>query len=423
MDPNPSLSVTRPPLWPVRTKDGNLLQLSEVVPKLMDVKMDTPPEHIRKSIFTEYGIKFSLRECATARMEILNIRVEEGSKGMDPMYRAHGFRAKSLGHAQNQSVQARWLQRPDLLQNKSNASSDSEWGYVDEVERPNVCGTCQRSFARLELLNGYEQSHTKEREKKPFECPECARCFARRDLLLRHQQKMYMVTTPSSTPGNRHEGGNFQEGFAVDSDGSDDSRSAAPAVLEFDSEEPSSVFSDDNISKCLKILDSMKTLESFQPSGEASAPVQLDKVAQTFKKMAGKAWKSSATFANISYTISRDNTSGESARQAKLFAEFAGRGRPCILISSQKAQRRDIYDQAKNEFGTESAKDVVISGQTDIDFGPSLWQCVCKFYNPYKFRSYDCLQCGASRPDAVLRRVEATQNILPKKAQTPQKWR
>ncbi|KAH8599870.1 hypothetical protein B0O99DRAFT_466636, partial [Bisporella sp. PMI_857] len=54
--------------------------------------------------------------------------------------------------------------------------------------RPHVCGTCQRSFARLEHLKRHERSHTKE---KPFECPECARCFARRDLLLRHQQKLH----------------------------------------------------------------------------------------------------------------------------------------------------------------------------------------------------------------------------------------
>ncbi|TVY32973.1 Respiration factor [Lachnellula subtilissima] len=68
--------------------------------------------------------------------------------------------------------------------------------------RPHVCGTCQRSFARLEHLKRHERSHTKE---KPFECPECTRCFARRDLLLRHQQKLHMTTTPSSRPRNRRE--------------------------------------------------------------------------------------------------------------------------------------------------------------------------------------------------------------------------
>ncbi|KAL2131183.1 hypothetical protein VTI74DRAFT_5431 [Chaetomium olivicolor] len=68
--------------------------------------------------------------------------------------------------------------------------------------RPHVCGTCQRSFARLEHLKRHERSHTKE---KPFECPECSRCFARRDLLLRHQQKLHQTTTPSSRPRNRRE--------------------------------------------------------------------------------------------------------------------------------------------------------------------------------------------------------------------------
>ncbi|KAH0544353.1 hypothetical protein FGG08_001494 [Glutinoglossum americanum] len=63
--------------------------------------------------------------------------------------------------------------------------------------RPHVCGTCSRSFARLEHLKRHERSHTKE---KPFECPECTRCFARRDLLLRHQQKLHMSSTPSSRP-------------------------------------------------------------------------------------------------------------------------------------------------------------------------------------------------------------------------------
>jgi hypothetical protein len=50
--------------------------------------------------------------------------------------------------------------------------------------------------------------------------------------------------------------------------------------------------------------------------------IQLEKVTHTFKKTAGKAWKSSATFAAVSYTISRDHTSGECARQAKLLSEF-----------------------------------------------------------------------------------------------------
>lgn len=63
--------------------------------------------------------------------------------------------------------------------------------------RPHVCGTCQRSFARLEHLKRHERSHTKE---KPFECPACTRCFARRDLLLRHQQKLHQQGATSTRP-------------------------------------------------------------------------------------------------------------------------------------------------------------------------------------------------------------------------------
>lgn len=65
--------------------------------------------------------------------------------------------------------------------------------------RPHVCGTCGRSFARLEHLKRHERSHTKE---KPFECQECSRCFARRDLLLRHQQKLHYQNNPAARPKN-----------------------------------------------------------------------------------------------------------------------------------------------------------------------------------------------------------------------------
>ncbi|KAF2710160.1 DNA binding regulatory protein-like protein AmdX [Pleomassaria siparia CBS 279.74] len=65
--------------------------------------------------------------------------------------------------------------------------------------RPHVCGTCSRSFARLEHLKRHERSHTKE---KPFECPQCTRCFARRDLLLRHQQKLHQQGATSTRPRN-----------------------------------------------------------------------------------------------------------------------------------------------------------------------------------------------------------------------------
>ncbi|KAI9837345.1 MAG: hypothetical protein M1819_000419 [Sarea resinae] len=90
-------------------------------------------------------------------------------------------------------------------QTGANANNNNQAGAANfpppktDKPRPHVCGTCSRSFARLEHLKRHERSHTKE---KPFECPECTRCFARRDLLLRHQQKLHMTATPSSRPRN-----------------------------------------------------------------------------------------------------------------------------------------------------------------------------------------------------------------------------
>ncbi|KAH6869281.1 hypothetical protein B0T10DRAFT_594844 [Thelonectria olida] len=68
--------------------------------------------------------------------------------------------------------------------------------------RPHVCGTCQRSFVRLQHLKRHERSHTKE---KPFECPKCARCFPRGDMLLRHKQKLHQTLTPLSHSQNCRE--------------------------------------------------------------------------------------------------------------------------------------------------------------------------------------------------------------------------
>jgi hypothetical protein len=100
-----------------------------------------------------------------------------------------------------------------VLFSKSNATTDNVAATADKAKpqngvaqfpppktdkpRPHVCGTCSRSFARLEHLKRHERSHTKE---KPFECPECTRCFARRDLLLRHQQKLHATNPASSRP-------------------------------------------------------------------------------------------------------------------------------------------------------------------------------------------------------------------------------
>jgi hypothetical protein len=73
--------------------------------------------------------------------------------------------------------------------------------------------------------------------------------------------------------------------------------------------------------------------DSTYPTRSDEPGNPLDKFAETFKKMEGKAWKSSAKFSGISPTISKDNTSGECARQAKLFAEF-GQRKFCAFASS-----------------------------------------------------------------------------------------
>jgi hypothetical protein len=352
MDPVHTLIITGPShsVWPVQT-NGICLTLLEVVPRLMDVKMNTRPSHIRDAIFTEYGVKFSSEHCTKIKRDILNRRAERGSKGiieMDVTNRARGLRAKSLGHARNQSVQARRMQRPDLLQNKPNVSSDLDWGYVHEVEKGKI----------------------------------------------------------------------FPPGFPVDDDGSEDSRSTAPASVYESPRPPRSLtqYLDDlnlrrHDEERRSSVESSITIPRRPSVSESNSeePVQLDKVAQTFKKMAGKAWKSSATFTAISPTISRDNTSGEHARQAKLFAEFAGRGRPCVLSSNQAqrsleglfpSQYEDssrlnyVYDRGKNEFPIEVVKD------DDNVFSPRIWQCACKHQNLYK--NDNCLRCGASRTGAIL---------------------
>jgi hypothetical protein len=73
--------------------------------------------------------------------------------------------------------------------------------------------------------------------------------------------------------------------------------------------------------------------DSTYPARSDGPRNPMDKFAKTFKKMEGKAWKSSPKISGISCVISRDNTSGECARQAKLFAEF-GQRRTCAFASS-----------------------------------------------------------------------------------------
>jgi hypothetical protein len=59
------------------------------------------------------------------------------------------------------------------------------------------------------------------------------------------------------------------------------------------------------------------------PSGhELLALVDPNRAVGMFSPVLGKPWEPSEPFSSINYTISRDNTAGEYARQAKLFADF-----------------------------------------------------------------------------------------------------
>ncbi|KAI9698810.1 MAG: hypothetical protein M1836_003920 [Candelina mexicana] len=116
------------------------------------------------------------------------------SQGSTPMAPSAGSGSAAIlgtvaGHGARQS-------NAKSVNNTQSANANFPPPKTDKP-RPHVCGTCSRSFARLEHLKRHERSHTKE---KPFECPECTRCFARRDLLLRHQQKLHMTTTTSARP-------------------------------------------------------------------------------------------------------------------------------------------------------------------------------------------------------------------------------
>jgi hypothetical protein len=57
----------------------------------------------------------------------------------------------------------------------------------------------------------------------------------------------------------------------------------------------------------------------------------FSKATRAFGLTAGKSWKSSEPFAQISSTISKDNTEGECARQAKLLADFGQKLKLCTF--------------------------------------------------------------------------------------------
>jgi hypothetical protein len=75
---------------------------------------------------------------------------------------------------------------------------------------------------------------------------------------------------------------------------------------------------------------------NFVPGYQDS--VDTSKASRMFGRMAEKAWKSSNTYSPINSIISKDNTMGEAARQAKLFADFGQKMKTCAFISFQKEE-------------------------------------------------------------------------------------
>jgi hypothetical protein len=69
----------------------------------------------------------------------------------------------------------------------------------------------------------------------------------------------------------------------------------------------------------------------------------------TLRQIAGKTWKSSDAYSSVSSTISRDNTTGESARRANLLADFGQKRRPCVLGSTWARQNPEEPPSPEDE--------------------------------------------------------------------------
>jgi hypothetical protein len=92
--------------------------------------------------------------------------------------------------------------------------------------------------------------------------------------------------------------------------------------------------------------------------------IELSRATRTFGQTAGKTWNSSDPFAQISSTISKDNTEGECARQAKLLAYYGQKIKPCTFqhnLTSSKASVKATTALGPDETKLRLSKD-------DIEF-------------------------------------------------------
>ena len=72
----------------------------------------------------------------------------------------------------------------------------------------------------------------------------------------------------------------------------------------------------------------------------------VGKATLNFGQIAGKAWKSSDAYSSVSSTISRGNTTGESARRAKMLADFGQKRRPLYRNQGKLKEADEMYQRA-----------------------------------------------------------------------------
>jgi hypothetical protein len=113
-----------------------------------------------------------------------------------------------------------------------------------------------------------------------------------------------------------------------------------------DSEEP-----DDSFPEKSEVPDSSNGRDDVSFGRILRDPIDLSKATAIFGQTARKVtWKSSEPYSSINSTISKDNTGGECARQAKLLAYFGQKIRPCVFISVQREEGKPLARRQEEGF-------------------------------------------------------------------------
>jgi hypothetical protein len=140
-----------------------------------------------------------------------------------------------------------------------------------------------------------------------------------------------------------------------------------------------------------------KKSSSFEDNTDSGSgfgdSVGFSKIARTFGLTARKNWNSSDSYAQISSTISKDNTEGECARQAKLLAYYSEKIKPCISqydFTTSQASAEPVYTVSN---GTEPR---LHSVPAKDEIGGSWRLCPNCDHDNYEPDS-QCLGCGLVR--------------------------